>query len=124
MTWLLTPGQGIASLTWVMSGRRKSTKASSRKDAASRSISKLIAAPPAPQSPPGEPFLAHKYQELVRKHLGKLLDALFADFTGVHFQVAWTPALPRHWDARTLPTGCSVCCRLTGSAGPDSSPAR
>ncbi len=23
--------------------------------------------------------------------------------------------MPRDWDARTLPTGCSVCCRLTGS---------
>lgn len=52
---------------------------------------------------------------MIRKYLGKALDALFAEFTGVHFHIAWTPALPRRWDVRTLPTGCSVCCRLTGS---------
>ncbi|MGD0262708.1 MAG: AraC family transcriptional regulator [Verrucomicrobiota bacterium] len=52
---------------------------------------------------------------MIHKHLGKLLDTLFAEFTGVHFHIAWTPASPRHWDAHTLPTGCSVCCRLTGS---------
>jgi AraC-like DNA-binding protein len=60
-------------------------------------------------------LLQHRYRELVRKHLGKFLDALFAEYTGVHFHVAWTPGLPRRWDAQTLPTGCSVCCRLTGS---------
>jgi AraC-like DNA-binding protein len=60
-------------------------------------------------------LLQHKYRELIRKHDGKALAALFAEFTGVHFHIAWTPPLPRQWDARTLPTGCSVCCRLTGS---------
>ena len=70
---------------------------------------------PAPPLPPGEPSLQHKYRELVRKHLGKLFDALFAEFTGVHFHIAWKPASPRRWDTETLPTGCSVCCRLTGS---------
>jgi len=75
-------------------------------------------APPAPptRSPPGELILAHKYRELIRKHLGKLLNALFAEFTGLHFHVSWVPAWPDQWDAHTLPTGCSVCCRLTGSA--------
>jgi AraC-like DNA-binding protein len=64
---------------------------------------------------PGEKLLQHKYRELVRKHLGQLLHTLFAEFTGVHFHIAWTPALPRQWDAHTLPAGCSFCCRLTGS---------
>jgi len=60
-------------------------------------------------------LLQRKYRELIRKHLSKLLDALFAEFTGLHFHIAWAPTLPKHWDARTMPTGCSVCCRLTGS---------
>jgi AraC-like DNA-binding protein len=60
-------------------------------------------------------LLQQKYRELIRKHLDKVLDALFAEFTGVHFHIAWTPALPKQWDAHTMPTGCSVCCRLTGS---------
>ena len=59
--------------------------------------------------------MPRKYRELIRKHLGKLLDSLFAEFTGVHFRVAWTPAMPRQWDAQTMPTGCSVCCRLVGA---------
>lgn len=60
-------------------------------------------------------LLQRKYRDLIRKHLGKFLAPLFAEFTGVHFHIAWTPALPELWDAQTLPTGCSVCCRLTGS---------
>ena len=70
---------------------------------------------PAPLLPPDEPLQQQKYLELIRKHLGKVLDALFAEFTGVHFHIAWKPASPRRWDTETLPTGCSVCCRLTGS---------
>lgn len=61
-------------------------------------------------------MLQQQYRELVRKHLGRLLDTLFVEFTGVHFHIAWTPALPRHWNARNLPAGHSVCCRLAGSA--------
>jgi AraC-like DNA-binding protein len=96
----------------------KSTKASLGKGSASHPTKKAVNAPPtAPtRSPPGEPLLQHKYQALIRKHLSKLLDTLYAEFTGVHFQIAWTPASPRHWEARTLPTGCSVCCRHAGSA--------
>ena len=60
-------------------------------------------------------MLQQQYRELIRKHLSKVLDALFTEFTGVHFHIAWMPALPQQWDAQTLPTGCSVCCRLTGS---------
>lgn len=70
---------------------------------------------PAPSAPPGEPLMPRKYRELIQQHLGKLLDKLFADFTGVHFHIAWMPAPPRKWDAKTLPTGCSVCCRLAGA---------
>ncbi len=98
-----------------MSAQGTSGRASSGKDVVSRPTSKGIIAPPAPRLSPGEPLLQQKYRELIRKHLGKHIDALFAEFTGVHFHITWTPALPRRWDARTLPTGCSVCCRLTGS---------
>ena len=55
------------------------------------------------------------YRRLIQQHLGKLLDKLFAEFTGIHFHLAWAPSPPREWDARTLPTACSVCCRLSGS---------
>ena len=61
-------------------------------------------------------MLRQKYRELIRQHDGKVLDSLFTEFTGVYFHIAWTPALPSHWDARTLPTGGSVCCRLSGSS--------
>jgi AraC-like DNA-binding protein len=98
-----------------MTTPRLSTKASSGKGGASRPAKRPPTAPPAPLLPPGEPLLQHKYRELIRKPLGKLLDALFAEFTGLHFHIAWTPAAPRQWDARNMPTGCSVCCRLTGS---------
>lgn len=54
-----------------------------------------------------------KYRELARKHLGKLFDRLFTDFTGLHFHVAWAPSDSTNWNARKSPTGCSVCCRLT-----------
>jgi AraC-like DNA-binding protein len=55
------------------------------------------------------------YQAMVSTHLGRMLDHLFAEFTGLHFHVAWAPANPKEWDARTSPTGCSVCCRLAGA---------
>lgn len=70
---------------------------------------------PAPLPPPGEPLLQQQYRELIRKHLSKLLDALFAEFTGVRFHIAWTRALPKQRDAKTLLSGCSACCRLSGS---------
>jgi AraC-like DNA-binding protein len=56
-----------------------------------------------------------KYRSLITKHLGGLLDRLFAEFTGVHFHIAWSPVPPKTWDANALPTGCSVCCRLSRS---------
>ena len=100
-----------------MSGQRKSVGAGSGKGVTSRPTNKARTAAPTPPSPcpPGEPLLHQKYRELIRKHLGKLLDALFTEYTGVQFHIAWAPAFPRQWDARSLPTGCSVCCRLTGS---------
>ncbi len=69
----------------------------------------------ATSAPHGDALLPQKYRELIRKHLGQLLDSLFAEFIGLHFHIAWAPASPRQWDARTLPTACSVCCRLSGS---------
>ena len=98
-----------------MTRQRTSRQRSSGKGVVARQVKTPAAALPAPSASPGEPLLQHKYRELIRKHDGKVLDALFAEFTGVHFHIAWTPALPRQWDAHTMPTGCSVCCRLTGS---------
>jgi AraC-like DNA-binding protein len=60
-------------------------------------------------------LLQSKYRELARKHLGKLLEKLFADFTGLHFHIAWAPTPAREWASQPLPTACSVCCRLSGS---------
>jgi len=63
-----------------------------------------------------EPLLQAKYRELVRQHLDRLLDKLFTEVTGLHFHVSWAPAPAREWEARTLPTGCSACCRISGSS--------
>ena len=52
----------------------------------------------------------------MRRHLSTFLDELLAEFTGLHFHISWAPSKPDAWDARTLPTGCSKCCRLTGSS--------
>jgi AraC-like DNA-binding protein len=57
----------------------------------------------------------HRYQELIHKHLSRLLKRLFAEFTGLHFHISWAPAPPHRWDAAMLPTACSVCCRLSGN---------
>jgi hypothetical protein len=67
-------------------------------------------------APSQDPSLQHKYRDLIQRHLKKFLEALYAEFTGLHFHIAWTPALPRRWDAQTLPTGRCVCCRLAGSS--------
>lgn len=62
-----------------------------------------------------ERLLQTKYRALVRKHLGKMLGGLFADFTGLRFHIAWISPLAAGGVARTLPSGCSVCCRLSRS---------
>lgn len=70
----------------------------------------LNLAPPAP-----EQLLQSKYRALTRRNLGPFFDRLFAEFTGLHFHIAWAPAGSHDWETRTLPTGCSVCCRLNGA---------
>jgi AraC-like DNA-binding protein len=52
---------------------------------------------------------------MVRQHLGRFLDEMFAEFTGIHFHILWAPPPPHEWDTQNLPTACSVCCRLSGS---------
>lgn len=99
-----------------MSRQQTATRARAGKGQASRlPLAPFADGPQGPSSIKSGALLPGKYGKLIRKHLGKLLDNLFAEFTGVHFHVAWTPALPKQWDAHNLPTGCSACCRLTGS---------
>jgi AraC-like DNA-binding protein len=100
-----------------MRGRKTSKRVSSGRVAASRpTITATTATLARPTlSPPNEAVLQQKYRELIRKHLDQFLDRLFAQFTGLHFHVSWTPSPPDEWDSQTLPTGCSVCCRLSGS---------
>jgi len=100
-----------------MSGRNKASKPGAGQRVPSRlEIPGQLAVPPtATPSPFSDPLLQQRYQELIRKHLGKLLDHLFAEFTGLHFHIAWAPTLDHEWAARSLPTACSVCCRLSGS---------
>lgn len=57
----------------------------------------------------------NQYRELTRKHLGKLLDHLFAEFTGLHIHIFWAPGPAQDWAARSLPTACAVCSQLSGS---------
>lgn len=108
---------GRATQCGFVSGRTSSTRTSSRKVHSTRPIfAHLIApAPPATFSPSNEALRQRKYRELIRKHLGKVLNKLFAEFTGLHFHISWAPAPPHEWDTRSLPTACSVCCRLSGS---------
>jgi len=65
---------------------------------------------------PAAPLLQRKYRELTRKHLSVLTDRLFADLTGLHFHIAWAPSASSQWEARMLPTACSVCCRIAGTS--------
>jgi AraC-like DNA-binding protein len=99
-----------------MGGLRKSTGVCSEAGVAPSPTNKAAAVLPAQLFPSGEPLLQHKYRELIRKHLSKLLDALFAEFTGVHFHVAWAPPLPQHWNFRTLLPGLALLpeCRNCG----------
>lgn len=66
-------------------------------------------------APPDSPLLRTRYRELTLRHLGTFLNRLFAEFTGLHFHIAWAPPPTHDWNAHTMPTGCSVCCRLAGA---------
>lgn len=69
----------------------------------------------APSHTEEEALRQRKYRKVLRRYLGRLLEDLFAEFTGLHFHIAWKPVLPMPWEGRSLPTGGSVCCRLRGS---------
>jgi AraC-like DNA-binding protein len=70
---------------------------------------------PAAGSASGDALRHRKYRDLIRGHLSRLLDQLFADFTGLHFHVAWAPGPAQEWEEKRLPTACSVCCQLSGA---------
>ena len=82
---------------------------------APRQVNPEAAGAPPPRSRPASWLLQRKYRELIRTHLGQILDRLFSEFTGLHFHIAWTTDCPNGWRTQ-LPTGCSVCCKLSGSA--------
>ena len=94
---------------------KTSTQSGTRRGVAPRPTNQAISAPVEPSSPSNDLLLQRNYQALIREHLDKALDELFAEFTRVQFHAVWTPAPPRKWDVRSLPTGCSACCRLIGS---------
>lgn len=96
-----------------MNRRTKSSRVSLRSSHRSRSTPATAAVPVPP--PANDPLLQRKYRELLRKHLDRFLDHLFVEFTGIHFHVSWAPLPPQEWNIQTLPTACSVCCRLSGS---------
>ena len=64
---------------------------------------------------PDDPLVRTRYRELTRKHLNRLLDRLFTEFTRLHFHIAWAPSLPHDGNTQPLPAGCIVCRRLTGT---------
>ncbi len=59
----------------------------------------------------GDPLLRRKYQQLTRKHLRHVFRKVVADYTGLHFHIAWAPEGSRDWGTPRLPTA-SACCRL------------
>ena len=75
---------------------------------------KALTLPHSPASPE-KLLMQQKYCELVRKHLGPMMDRLFAEFTGLHFHIAWMSPSSAGRDGQNLPSGCSVCRRLKGS---------
>ncbi len=68
----------------------------SAKEPDSRLNTLPTAASPArlPLSPPNDPLLRRRYQELTRKNLNGLMHKLFAEFTGLHFRIAWPRGHP------------------------------
>ncbi len=100
-----------------MRGQTTSARAGSAADNTVHLTNKFSAVGPEPptHTTPGERLLQSKYRVLTQKHLSRLLDTLFAEFTRLHFHVAWSPTASRNWDSRSLPTGCSVCCRIAGT---------
>jgi len=100
-----------------MSGRKTSPTVAAAKRAVHRSATPGVT-PPSPRSTAIQridPIQLTKYRDLIRRHLGKLVDKLFSEFTGLNFHIAWAPSGNHEWDLNSLPTGCSVCCRLSGS---------
>jgi AraC-like DNA-binding protein len=81
---------------------------------APRQVNPEAAELPPPRSRPASWLLKRKYRELICTHLGQILDRLFAEFTGLHFHIAWTKDGSNGWRSK-LPAGCSVCCKLSGS---------
>jgi hypothetical protein len=96
---------------WIMNERKKSARAGYEDSFAS-----IPSRPTTTEaSPQNEVLSQRKYQKLIRKHLDKLLDRLFAEFTGLHFRVAWSPGPIKQWETQTYPAACSVCSKLSGS---------
>jgi AraC-like DNA-binding protein len=100
-----------------MGGRAKTVGAGSRERKGLWLNKEAVTAPVAAStgSTRGGLLVERQYLELIRKHLGHAWDRLFADFTGLHFHIAWKMPFPREWAVQSLPSGTSVCCRWSGS---------
>jgi AraC-like DNA-binding protein len=64
---------------------------------------------------PSGAILQHQYQDLARKLFTPDVSKLFADCTGLRFQVSWSPPPPLGWEGSLLPEGCASCVVRLGS---------
>lgn len=103
-------GSGKKGTGRIMSGRKTSARAVSKDNRAA--ISPRAAA--TGSFPQNKVLLQRKYLKLVRKHLDKLLDRLFAEFTGLHYHVVWSPGQVMQPETQGFPIACSVCSTLSG----------
>jgi len=105
----------------ISDGNMKKPRAAASRNSRRQIVesSGILVAHPAPSSASSTgiagPLLRRKYQDLTRQHLDELCNKLFTDFTGLHFHITWAPTPTHEWDDQTLPTGCSVCCRISGA---------
>lgn len=97
-----------------MNRQRRSCRKRLRKGVAARGERMSFAGQPGLSTSHGAALRTQKYRQLVRQHFDRLLGRLFINVTGLHFHIVWVPAPPHEWQSRTLPTTCSVCCRLRG----------
>ncbi len=63
---------------------------------------------------PTSAMLQRQYQDLTRKLFTSALSKLFADCTGLRFDVSWSPPPPLAWKG-VLPAACALCLKRLDS---------